>query len=109
MPEVKIPQFTLRCISSEYPNHLCIGTKYRVDPSDVSNNECATYWFHPMEMRWVLIGYFSLNCFNTMPIREWLAKQKGEVISQRQRPQAVVSRRQRPQIVNVSTRKRPQA
>jgi len=100
MPPNNIPQFVLTCIKSDYPQHLCVGIKYKVDPVNKDFfHECPTYWFHPIEIRWVLIGNFGLSCFNTEPIKDFIAKKKGvavpaPVTSKRQRP--VIKQRQRP-------------
>ena len=115
MPNKEMPQFKLRCVKSDYPKHLIPNVVYTVDTEDKHAGEYATYWFQPIENRWCLIGYFPIICFDTTPIRNYIAKQKGEPIQDkaRARPGAPKPRmrpgmektRQRPSIQKV--RRRP--
>lgn len=92
--------FVLQCIKSEYPRHLMVGVKYKVDVNDRNNKEIATFWFHPLELIWVFIGYFPLECFDAEPIKKYLAAKKNPVpaVSQRERALVVApAQRQRPE------------
>lgn len=99
MKNSKIPQFVLECTKTDYPNHLCLNTKYKVDTTQRDNdNSVVVYWYCPLEYDWVCIGYFPLGCFNTLPIKQWIAKKKGVPMPEkpvRQRQQQVNRQRQR--------------
>lgn len=88
-----IPQFVLTCIRTDYPNHLCLNVKYKIDITKKNDNEILVYWFHPIEYHWDCIGYFPLTCFDTTPVREWLNKKKG--VEQRQPVRERVEQRSR--------------
>jgi len=84
------PVFTLTCVNSEYPHHLFVGCKYKVDVFDKNRDkESATYWFHPIENKWVLIGSFALTCFDLTPIREYAAKKNGTVEKSVEKPKVI--------------------
>jgi hypothetical protein len=94
-----IPQFTLLCTHGDPNRHFCVGVRYKVDPMDKHKGEIASYWFEPMERRWVFIGFAPISFFNSEPIKAWIRKKKGlpEPVQQRvrQRPDAVPIQRQR--------------
>ena len=76
----KIPIFLLTCVKTDYPNHLVKGCRYKIDLAKKDKqNEIPTYWYHPMENKWVIIGNFPLRCFDTELVRKWLNEKKGIV------------------------------
>ena len=103
------PQFALTCIKTDSPTHLFTGVIYKVDPWEKDKQgEVPVYWYHPMEYKWVLIGNYPIDFFNTEPIKKWIAEKKGVAYVppqkiQRQRPMPV----QRSRPVAQPVRQRP--
>ena len=80
MSKIKPDQliFVLSCMKSDYPHHFVPGIRYKVDVNDKNDDkEVAVYWFHPLESKWVFIGYCALDCFDVDPIKKYLAEKKG--------------------------------
>lgn len=71
-----IPFFVLRCLNSPCAHHLIIGESYKVKADDKAPDGVATYHL-AQDKKWYLIGYFQLGCFDTTPIKKWVAKIKG--------------------------------
>jgi len=93
-----LPIFSLTCVRSDYPQHLAPGVTYKVNLNEKHGQELMTYWWSPVERQWVNIGLFPMTCFDTTPVRTWLAERKGQAQPKiRQRPEIKI--RQRPVII----------
>lgn len=86
--------FNLRCTNSEYPNHLVPGVVYKIntDIKDKNGEGYIIYWFHTMDRKWHQIGFFPISCFDATPIRNYIAKKKGIVVSDKPRTRPGVSK-----------------